>query len=82
MMGIHHWPVVSPKKGPVTRKMFPFDDVIMSATQQNTTKREPFTYFLVYVINVVCTIDYVWNERLVNPVYDTHFKRKMRSDGK
>ena len=24
------WPVNSPHKGPVTRKMFPFDDVIMS----------------------------------------------------
>ena len=27
--GIHRWPVNSPYKGPVTRKMFPFDDVIM-----------------------------------------------------
>ena len=25
----HRWPVNSPYKGPVTRKMFPFDDVIM-----------------------------------------------------
>ena len=29
--GIHWWPVNSPHKGPVKRKMFPFDDVIMSA---------------------------------------------------
>ena len=29
MRGIHRWPLVSPHKGPVTRKMFPFDDVIM-----------------------------------------------------
>ena len=28
--GIHRWPVNSPHKGPVTRKMFPFGDVIMS----------------------------------------------------
>ena len=28
--GIHRGPVNSPHKGPVTRKMFPFDDVIMS----------------------------------------------------
>ena len=28
--GIHRWPVNSPHKGPVTRKMFPFDDVIMT----------------------------------------------------
>ena len=27
--GIHWWPVNSPQKGPVTRKMFPFDDIIM-----------------------------------------------------
>ena len=27
--GIHRWPVDSPHKGPVTRKMFPFDDVMM-----------------------------------------------------
>ena len=28
--GIHRWPVNSPHKGPVTRNMFPFDDVIMT----------------------------------------------------
>ena len=27
--GIHRWPMNSPHKLPVTRKMFPFDDVIM-----------------------------------------------------
>ena len=26
---IHRWPVNSPHRGPVTRKMFPFDDVFM-----------------------------------------------------
>ena len=29
MRMIHRWPVDSPRKGPVTRKMYPFDDVIM-----------------------------------------------------
>ena len=29
VMGIHWWLVNSPHKGPVTRKIFPFDDVIM-----------------------------------------------------
>ena len=28
--GIHRWPVNSPHNGPVTWKMFPFDDVIMN----------------------------------------------------
>ena len=30
--GIHRWPVNSPQKEPVTRKILPFDDVIMNAT--------------------------------------------------
>ena len=30
--GIHRWPVNSPHKWPVTRKIVPFDDVIMYAT--------------------------------------------------
>ena len=33
--GIHRWPVNSPHKGPVTRKMFPFDDVIMKSNRIN-----------------------------------------------
>ena len=31
VQGIHRWPVNSPHKWPVTRKMFPFDDVILYA---------------------------------------------------
>ena len=37
--GIHRWPVTSPHKGPVTRKMFPFDDVIMAQRASNTQYR-------------------------------------------
>ena len=29
VMGSHRWPVNSPPKGPVTPKIYPFDDVIM-----------------------------------------------------
>ena len=32
--GIHQWPVSFPQKGPVTRKMFPFDDVIMESANR------------------------------------------------
>ena len=32
--GIHRGPVNSPHKWPVTRKMFPFDDVIMVSTNK------------------------------------------------
>ena len=31
MRGIHQWLVDSPHKGPVMRKMFPFDDIIMAS---------------------------------------------------
>ena len=39
---IHRWPVNSPHKGPVTRKMFPFDDVIISLHPQIPMR--PFIY--------------------------------------
>ena len=35
--GIHWWPVNSPHKGLVTRKMFPFDDVMMSSIVHKTS---------------------------------------------
>ena len=34
--GIHRWPVNSPHKGPVTRKMFSFDDVIIWYSTSNS----------------------------------------------
>ena len=36
--GIHQWPVNSPHKWPVTRKMSPFDDVIMSWSSDITSE--------------------------------------------
>ena len=45
--GIHRWPVNSPHKGPVTRKMSPIDDVIM-------TKLEiPLQTILVGNVNII-----------------------------
>ena len=37
--GIQQWPVNSPHKEPVTRKMFPFDDVIMIPRSTRITHR-------------------------------------------
>ena len=37
LRGIHRWPVNSPHKGPVTRKMFPFDDIIMRRPEATVT---------------------------------------------
>ena len=36
--GIHRWPVNSPRKWPVTRKRFPFDDVIMGGGNSECRK--------------------------------------------
>ena len=36
--GIHRGPVNSPRKWPVTRKIFPFDDVIMACSDWLTTE--------------------------------------------
>ena len=36
--GIHRWPVNSPHKWPVMRKMFPFNDVIMNTMRQGINR--------------------------------------------
>ena len=41
VMGIHRWPLNSPHKRPVTQKMLPFDDVIMS-------------YYKISLLNSMC----------------------------
>ena len=51
--GIHRWPVNSPHKWTVTRKMFPFDDVIMfvrdvSDSLRNSSNSISDTHNLVY----------------------------------
>ena len=43
--GIHRRPVNSPHKWPVTRKMFPFDDVIMSEPDSNNVFLQ-FNYWI------------------------------------
>ena len=41
---IHRWPVNSPHKRPVTRKMFPFDDVIIWLPGIASQKKRAWTY--------------------------------------
>ena len=43
--GIYRWPVNSPQNVPVTRKMFPFDDVIMQSSNNS------FIYYLGKMVN-------------------------------
>ena len=60
---LHHWPlcgeltgVNSPHKGPVTRKMFPFDDVIMIHLYRYVIS---FHFNLWHIINNIMTVSYV-----------------------
>ena len=50
--GIHRWPVNSPHIWPVTRKIFPFDDVIMSKSK--TWQHQQHIFWGIY-----CTDNYV-----------------------
>ena len=57
--GIHWWPVNSPHKWPVTRKMFPFDDVIMLvAKTQTMCGWLCCLIWLIYNLNQRCPISF------------------------
>ena len=56
VMGIHRLPVNSPHKGPVTRKMLPFDDVIMGIFHQ-------FRYFPYHSHTWMFWCDICWDIR-------------------
>ena len=45
VLGIHRWPVDSLHKWPVTRKMFPFDDVIMYVYRMEATDVQLVFFF-------------------------------------
>ena len=71
--GIHRWPLNSPHKWPVTRKMFPFDDVIWTSIQrkpgisychikvmyQQYTTKYTGTYLLWFVLLSLYTIEWI-----------------------
>ena len=50
--GIHRWPVNSPHKGPVTRKIFPFDDVIMNGRHSHINHT--------YIFNIIMHEQAYW----------------------
>ena len=51
--GIHRWPVNSPHKGPVTRKMLPFDDVIMQRNRFRSGTRFPSDGLKVEMVSIL-----------------------------
>ena len=48
---IHRWPVNSPHKRPVTRKMFPFDDVIMAVIAFQAPSETTFLFTVISSVN-------------------------------
>ena len=42
--GIHLWPVNSPRKWPVTRRIFPFDDVIINCWMNAVPETKPYLF--------------------------------------
>ena len=55
VQGIYRWPLNSPNKWPVTRKMFPFDDVIMWAQYGNFSGFIEFGWNLVIISPALAT---------------------------
>ena len=81
--GIYRWPVNSPKKGPVTRKMFLFDDVIMAEME---TIVEPYCLYAQVMKSKenIMLFNYfgekITNHRLVTAIDDDMlFKRNILS---
>ena len=66
--GIHRWPVNSPHKGPVTWKMFQFDDVIMCAWNwlRARTLISVLVCFLSWKTPPMATILWDWNSKWYN----------------
>ena len=58
--GIHRGPVSSPHKGPVTRKMFPFDDVIMKSAMHRDLLVLP-VFYKIWTSILLCTHHQTWS---------------------
>ena len=67
--GIHRWPVNSPHKGPVTRKMFSFDDVIMGTEKGVPTLYKKCKVFEICIDTLTVLLPYsVWNSKTIGPI--------------
>ena len=53
--GIYQWPINSPHKGPVTRKMFPIDDVIMTTIRFHQTHASYMYHIYQIMVFVLCS---------------------------
>ena len=61
--GVHRWPAYSPHKWPVTRKIFPFDDVIMYvciiASDIMTFHDEPISFGSISQLSLIYQVNWL-----------------------
>ena len=73
--GIHQWPVNSPYKGPVTRKIFPFDDIIMMLIDIQAFSLKMFENVVYEMLSISyrpqCVIGYLLSYPLVSSEHIT-----------
>ena len=68
--GIHRWALTSPHKGPVTRKMFPFDDIIMVWRHLPLLSRR---YIRIYIYICIYICDSLMNTAWQFYFFNTNF---------
>ena len=68
--GIHRWPMNSPHKGPVTRKMLPFDDVIVITMHESIIafNEIPFVYADAQQNNIMHISAYIMSQACVEEI--------------
>ena len=67
MRGIHRWPLNSPHKGPVTRKMFPFGDVTVNCWCLRHANETPFTILAIRYFHYWKYILYEYTDKVLFP---------------
>ena len=70
--GIHRWPVNSPHKGPVTRKMLPFDDVIV--WRCNLRLEHSSSHVVVHKTEVIYQFWQILLTKIIHIITNTIFK--------
>ena len=74
--GSHMWTVDSPHKGSVTRKMYPFDDVIMFFLSWKSPRQNWYLRYLISISTYTCFVDvHSWGSPEVD--IDTLFPRTL-----
>ena len=72
--GIHRWPVESPHKGPVTLKIFPFDDVVMDSLHQGSVMSSINAFF-------IASLSILLNEQSMDLRFESHWTLQQHHYG-